>query len=88
MTKPRGRSSFSCDTVSAAPSEVPLSPAAGWMKTSVNGVRSRILPAATLFIMQPPAMHSCGIRVRDQRSASTWKTASSNNRCSEAAMSR
>jgi hypothetical protein len=37
---------------------VPLSPAAGWMNTSVNGVFCLILPLATLFIAHPPARHS------------------------------
>ena len=37
---------------------MPLSPAAGWMYTSRKGVRSRILPFATLFMPQPPARQS------------------------------
>ena len=58
MRVPTGRSPVACHASSAAPSAVPLSPAAGWMNTFLNGVLLRILPLATLFIAQPPARHS------------------------------
>ena len=58
MRAPTGRSPPACHACSAAPSAVPLSPAAGWMNTFLNGVCCRILPFATLFIAQPPARHS------------------------------
>jgi hypothetical protein len=70
----------------AAPSAVPLSPAAGWMKSSRNPVCSRILPLATLFIAHPPAKQSRVLPVDFCTCRSTWRAARSNATCRDAAI--
>ena len=77
ITNRRGRFSTACSTQNAAPMAVPSSPAAGWTKTSLNGVRSKIFPFATELSAQPPARQSRGSLVLSQRSFSTWKKISS-----------
>ena len=71
MARCRGFPKRPFQSESAAPSAVPLSPAAGWMKTSRNGVLSRILPFSTLFMKHPPARHSRGLLVRAQSALRT-----------------
>ena len=51
---------------SAAPTAIPESPAAGWTKTSSNGVSGRMRPLATAFSATPPARQRFGIPVRSQ----------------------
>ena len=87
MVKPlRGLPSRSCQTMRAAPSAVPSSPAAGWMLTSVKGVSVRIFPFITLFRAQPPARARRLSPVRRWTDRRRWKAASSKTACAEAAI--